>query len=318
MTVPLYVGTSGWHYPRAKEGDFTWEGVFYPPKQPGRKAGPELEYYAQFFNSAEVNLTFYQLPQLRMVKGWVERTPKDFRFSVKLHQKFTHPSLYERTERAAGRMPAPLDVADIDAFRMIVDTLARGGKLGVVLMQFPYNVPPTPTNVGTIVSLARAFKPHRVALEIRTRGWRSAPHVLEELQAHNIAWVYVDQYTLRYSAIRDVSPTADSYYLRLHGRNPAWVQAKSGPERYNYLYSWAELRQIAAKFARELPKVHGAYVYFNNHAAAKAATNAFMWMALFNELQTMLPPDQLRAIYPDVNTLERYRGVALSEAGAEA
>src|SRR3972149_351022 len=67
------IGTSGWHYPKAKEGALSWDGLFYPSKQRGVKALPELEYYSQFYNTVEVNLTFYHLPRLEMVQGWPER-----------------------------------------------------------------------------------------------------------------------------------------------------------------------------------------------------------------------------------------------------
>ena len=306
----IYIGTSGWHYPKAKEGAFSWDGLFYPPKQRGVKTPPELEYYSQFYSTAEVNLTFYQLPRLDMVQGWVRRTPKGFLFSVKLHQKFTHPSLYEATETAAGRTPTPLATADIEAFRMILDVLAEGGKLGALLIQFGFDLPPTAFNIETVMALARAFEPHPVALEVRSRGWRSAPHIVAELRASNVAWVYVDQYTLHYPSIRDVAPTADFYYLRLHGRNEKWVKAKSGGERYNYLYSREELGPIAARIRGAASTVNRVFVYFNNHAAGKAPVNATMFQSLLDQLPPAEHTDALRARYPELADLSMRHGVA--------
>ena len=299
----IYIGTSGWHYPRTKEGAFSWDGLFYPTRQRGVKSLPNLEYYSRFYNTAEVNLTFYQLPRLEMIQGWVRRTPKDFCFSVKLHQKFTHPSLYAEGEIAAGRAPAPVDTADIDAFRVILDVLAEGGKLGALLIQFGFDLPPTPANVETVTSLAQAFRPHPVALEVRTGGWRSSPEIVARLRANNVAWVYVDQYTLHYPSVRDAAPTADFYYLRLHGRNEHWVKAGSGGERYNYLYGWEELRPIAARVRSIASTVNRVFVYFNNHAAGKAPANATMLQALLDLAPTAEHTEALRAAYPDLSEL---------------
>lgn len=218
-----YVGTAGWHYPAEREGPLAWDGVFYPRPEPGKKPLPELEHYARFFNTAEVNLTFYKIPHLGMIKGWVRRTAKDFRFSIKLHQKFTHPSLYEQSTFASGRVPSPASQQDIDAFRTMLQVLADGGRLGCQLMQFGYDLPPTPENIERIGDLAKAFEPYPVAFEVRTGGWRSSQEIVAKLEDWNVAGVYADQYTLHYPTIRDVSPPSSAYYLRLHGRSEKWV-----------------------------------------------------------------------------------------------
>src|SRR5437899_12807288 len=92
----LRVGTSGWNYPSGKG---TWNGVFYPKPRP--KGFDELAFYAEHFNTVEVNSTFYGQPRAEVTRGWADRTPNDFDFSVKLYQKFTHPRMFEeRMERA--------------------------------------------------------------------------------------------------------------------------------------------------------------------------------------------------------------------------
>src|SRR5215831_4903911 len=85
----LRIGTSGWNYP---SGRGTWNGIFYPNRR-GR-GFDELSYYAEHFNTVEVNSTFYRMPEPAMSARWIERTPADFLFSVKLYQKFTHPDMY--------------------------------------------------------------------------------------------------------------------------------------------------------------------------------------------------------------------------------
>ena len=99
----IYIGTSGWSYPT---GEGTWKGFFYPP---GTRN--ELEYYSRFFNTVEINSSFYRPPNPAYVAKWVKQTPPDFLFAVKLWQKFTHPEMYRaaagEAAAAAGRPRGP-------------------------------------------------------------------------------------------------------------------------------------------------------------------------------------------------------------------
>src|SRR5262245_21583968 len=136
----IRVGTSGWNYPTGKG---TWNGIFYPR---GRgKEFDELAFYAEHFDTVEVNSTFYGQPRREVTARWVERTPPGFEFSVKLYQKFTHPQMYkERVERSVGEANRPdsqaliaelvrPNQADLDEFRRGLDPLAEQGKLGALL-----------------------------------------------------------------------------------------------------------------------------------------------------------------------------------------
>src|SRR2546428_7493622 len=84
------IGTSGWNYPSGKG---TWNGVFYPKPRP--KGFDELAFYAEHFDTVEVNSTFYGQPRVEVTRAWAERTPRGFEFSVKLYQKFTHPTMFK-------------------------------------------------------------------------------------------------------------------------------------------------------------------------------------------------------------------------------
>jgi uncharacterized protein YecE (DUF72 family) len=92
----LRIGTAGWNYP---SGRGTWNGVFYPAGRARRKGFDELAYYAEHFDTVEVNSTFYGQPRAEVTRGWVARTPARFEFSVKLYQKFTHPRMFEGARR---------------------------------------------------------------------------------------------------------------------------------------------------------------------------------------------------------------------------
>src|SRR6266542_1693665 len=111
MTSNLRIGTSGWSYPA---GRGTWNGVFYPRPRP--KGFDELAFYAEHFDTVEVNSTFYGQPRADVTRGWAERTPPGFEFSIKLYQKFTHPKMF-KTALAKG-----LSAGDNDEF---LDALSR-------------------------------------------------------------------------------------------------------------------------------------------------------------------------------------------------
>ena len=139
------IGTSGWSYPTGKG---TWNGLFYPAtrsKRDGTRDFDELRFYAEHFDTVEVNSTFYGQPRAQVSRTWVERTRPGFDFSVKLYQKFTHPSMFKDAalKRAPGAEGALLDLlaevtqSDIDEFRAGIDPLASAGRLGALLAQFP-------------------------------------------------------------------------------------------------------------------------------------------------------------------------------------
>src|SRR5215467_6109875 len=89
----LRIGTSGWSYPSGKG---TWNGVFYPPPRRRPKGFDELAFYAEHFDTVEINSTFYGQPRAEVSRGWARRTPSGFEFSVKLYQKFTHPRMFRK------------------------------------------------------------------------------------------------------------------------------------------------------------------------------------------------------------------------------
>ena len=139
------IGTSGWNYP---SGQGKWNGLFYPAtrsKRAGTAEFDELRFYAEHFDTVEVNTTFYGPPKAGMTGTWAERTPPGFEFSLKLCQKFTHPRMFKEAalKSAPGSEGPLLDLlaqvtqADIDDFRAGIDPLASAGKIGALLAQFP-------------------------------------------------------------------------------------------------------------------------------------------------------------------------------------
>src|SRR5262245_38893583 len=140
----LRVGTAGWNYP---SGRGTWNGVFYPPRRGRSSDFDELAFYAEHFDTVEVNSTFYGQPRPEVSRAWVERTPSGFEFSVKLYQKFTHPGMFrtalEKSLKRQGVEGEPVDAlvrpnqADLDEFRAGIDPIVEVGRMGALLAQFP-------------------------------------------------------------------------------------------------------------------------------------------------------------------------------------
>lgn len=308
------IGTSGWSYP---SGTGKWNGLFYPAtrsKRAGTDRFDELRFYAEHFDTVEVNTTFYGQPRAEVTRGWVERTPAAFDFSLKLYQKFTHPRMFkEAALKAAPGAEGPfLDLlaqvtrSDIDEFRAGIEPLAAAGKLGAVLAQFPPSFKNGPGEREYLAQLLRAFGDYSIAVELRHRSWSDAiGETLSLLNAFNAAWVQIDEPKFRFSIRQNYLPNITGfYYMRLHGRNAAqWWHHEHRDDRYNYLYSAEELKAFAetAGAAKELVKK--SYLYTNNHFAAKSVVNAVMLKAQLGQPIKGEYPPELVEHYPEIKDL---------------
>lgn len=290
--MSLRIGTSGWSYPTGKG---TWNGLFYPStrsKRDGTRDFDELRFYAEHFDTVEVNTTFYGVPRAEVARQWASRTPAGFEFSLKLYQKFTHPKMFKEAQLKrspeAGEGPggaAMLDLlaqvtqADIDEIKRGLDPIASAGKLGALLAQFPPSFKDSPASRDYLASLLRTFADYRVAVELRHKTWSDTiADTLGLLNAFNAAWVQIDEPKFRLSIRQNYLPNVTGfYYLRLHGRNARnWWRHDKSEDRYDYLYSPDELEPFVdiANAVRALVKKM--YLYTNNHFAAKSVANALM------------------------------------------
>jgi len=290
----LRIGTSGWSYPA---GRGTWNGIFYPAAAKRRRGGgakpkfDELAYYAAHFDTVEVNTTFYGQPKAAVAQAWADRTPRGFEFSLKLYRKLTHADI--------PGVP-PLDLDAIDAYRLGIEPLAAGGRIGALLAQFPPSFRQTPESQGYLDALLRRFRDYPMAVELRHRSWSDDfDSTLSLLNSHGAALTQIDEPKFKLSIRQNQLPNISGfYYMRLHGRNAAqWWKHDKSEDRYNYLYSGDELKPFSetADAARRLVKK--LYLYFNNHFASKAAVNAVM---IKNQLGEPVP-----GVYPR-EFVERY------------
>ncbi|HXW07970.1 MAG TPA: DUF72 domain-containing protein [Vicinamibacterales bacterium] len=297
----IRIGTSGWSYPTGKG---TWNGIFYPAPSLRRRGGfDELAFYAEHFDTVEINSTFYRVPEVTTARSWAQRTPPGFEFSLKLFQKFTHPAMFLK---ATGNDPWSLGQQDVDEFRRAIEPIATAGKLGALLAQFPASFKNEPDSRGYLGWLLEQFRGHLVAVELRHRSWSDRPAetlaLLDEFQA---AWVQIDEPKFRLSIRQDLLPNVRTfYYLRLHGRNAAqwWTHEKS-EDRYNYLYSPGELEPFAEAVEEASRRVRKAYLYTNNHFSAKSVANAAILRHRLGQPLTGAYPEAFVEAYPDLEGL---------------
>jgi uncharacterized protein YecE (DUF72 family) len=229
----LHIGTSGWHYQH-------WRGPFYPAKLPAAKM---LEFYAQHFDTVELNNTFYRLPLETGLESWRTGTPKGFLFAVKGSRFLTHMKKLKDPETGIAR------------FFERVDRLR--GKLGPVLFQLP---PWWEVNAERLDAFLLALpRGHRYAFELRNATWRTA-EIYRLLRKRRAAFC-IFEIAGEYSGIEI---TADFTYVRLHGPDGA----------YQGSYPEKTLAEWAARIRRWQRELRGIYVYFDNDQAAYAVRNA--------------------------------------------
>ena len=263
MTSRIYIGTSGWSYPK---GEGTWNGHFYPK---GSKVN-ELEYYSQFFRTVELNSSFYRPPNPSYSYNWVRRTPDDFLFAVKLWQKFTHPKMYKE---ATGK-EAVIYQEDIDLFLGSIDPLIKSGKLGVILAQFPPSFKNDDFGKGILKAVIGIFSQYMLAVELRHRSWSDDEDIDKLLRGNNVAWVQIDEPKFKTSIAKELPITADTAYFRFHGRNAEMWWKGDSETRYKYLYSPEEMAELTEKVRSASEKTKLLFAFFNNHWKGYAPRNA--------------------------------------------
>jgi len=262
----LYIGTSGWSYPK---GEGTWTGYFYPTGKIN-----ELDYYGQFFNTVEINSSFYRPPNPGYVYNWVRKVPKDFLFTAKLWQKFTHPKMYEE---ATGK-EAVISREDVDLFNHSIEPLVKYGKLGALLAQFPPSFKNDSYGLQILNAVIKTFRQYNLALELRHRSWSDDENIAKLLRENNVAWVQIDEPKFKSSVADDLPLTSDMAYFRFHGRNVEMWWKGDSETRYKYLYSPEEIDELTNKVKLAAEQTKLCFVFFNNHWRGYAPRNAIDMM----------------------------------------
>ena len=238
MAPTVHIGASGFTYDH-------WREVFYPRDVPQRRW---LEFYAQHFDTVELNNTFYTLPRESTFEAWHDRTPKDFLFAVKLHRVVTHRYRLMHSQEW------------LEKFLQAAACLS--GKLGPLLVQLPPRWKADPPRLDDFLAAVPGHVPGgkalRVAVEFRDANWL-CDAVYAVLARHNAALVVHD---LIADHPREL--TADFAYLRYHGPGAA----------HDSNYSRRELADQADLIGKWQAKGLEVFAYFNNDAAGHAIVNA--------------------------------------------
>ena len=267
--MKLHLGLGSWADPE-------YRALLTPP--PGAKASERLKAYAAWFHHVEVNATFYALPKASATAEWVKQTPDGFTFDVKLHRVFS-----QNPQRASA------ESGWIEKLLAGVQPLIEAGRLGAFLIVMPPTFGPVKHTLDELVPLAEKLRPHALAVELRDRAWvegAARADTLAFFRQHELVWVAVDMPDIAASALM---PAVDEVthprigYLRLHGRNPNYLEADSAAERHAHAYTEAELRQIAKRVRSLGERADELHVIANNHAHDYAPKAALALQTLLGE-----------------------------------
>src|SRR5882757_4265493 len=294
-TPHLRIGTAGWSYK-------DWAGIFYPSGLEHRKQH-QLEYLARFFDTTEINTSFYGPLKPELAKFWCRKVaavnPR-FLFTAKLYRAFTHSpmAVMEPTSAATIR---PTD-EDESLTREGLDAIASEGRLGALLIQFPVSFKNTSLNREYLERLLRQFIEYPRAVEVRHSSWNDA-ETLASFSQKNVGFCNIDQPVLGRSLEPTEHVTGTIGYVRLHGRNyEQWFDSDNRNDRYNYLYSAQELAGWKERIESVAERAQTSYVITNNHFESKAGVNALELKAMISGKRVHAPPTLIEK-YPELRNV---------------
>lgn len=233
MSGEIRIGTSGWHYNH-------WRGLFYPRELPVARW---FDYYTRFFNTVEINNSFYKLPSAATFLNWRLDAPPGFLYAVKASRYITHMKKLGDPYEGLGK------------FMPLTEVLKE--KLGPILFQLP---PRWRCNLERLEAFLTALpQGHRYVFELRDESWLNRD-VYALLSRFNAAFCIYELAGFR----SPLEVTADFVYVRLHGPQGA----------YQGSYTPATLSQWAERVRAWRDSSKSVYVYFDNDQAAYAAHNA--------------------------------------------
>lgn len=278
----IRVGPAGWSYA-------DWAGIVYPSRKP--RGFHEAEYLSQFFDTIEINTSFYHPLRPEHCRQWIALVAANprFVFTAKLWQGFTHAQAANAEDELAVRAG--------------FDVLRDAAKLGAVLLQFPFSFHRTEENVAYLGKLLKRFSDYPLVVEVRHATWNDKAFYAM-LHERGVGFCNIDQPLIGRSMKPTERATARVAYVRLHGRRyDTWFSddpAMPPSERYNYLYTEAELEPWAARIRHIAQSGDTTYVIANNHFEGKAIVNALQLVHLLTQAKVKVP-EPLRQHYPELD-----------------
>jgi len=285
----IRVGPAGWSYA-------DWTGYAYPSPKP--KGFHEATYLAEFFDTIEINTSFYNPIRAEQAAKWIARVAANanFIFTAKMWQRFTHDP----------NPSAPNPSAEEEKLvRAGFDVLRDAGKLGAVLLQFPFSFHRTAETFAYLDGVLKRFADYPLVVEVRHATW-NVPKVFELLRERGVGFCNIDQPVIGKSLVPSAHATGPVGYVRLHGRRyDTWFgddEAVASFERYNYLYSEEELRPWVARVEKVAKAARDVYVITNNHYQGKGVVNALQLISMLKESKVKVP-EALRVKYPELEKI---------------
>jgi uncharacterized protein YecE (DUF72 family) len=273
------IGPAGWSYK-------DWWGIVYPSPKP--RGFHEASYLANYFDTIEINFSFYRPILAKTAAVWLKlvQQNENFRFTAKLWRGFTH----DRNATAG----------DEKDFKEGITPLLEAGRLGALLLQFPWSFRNTNENREYIARLRAQFSEYPLVLEVRHASW-SEPGTLDVLEQLDLGLCNIDQPLFKRSIKPAAVATSSIGYVRLHGRNyQSWfTENRHVGERYDYLYPVAELDPWLDRVKAVEHATKDTYVITNNHFLGKAVVNALEISSILRGRPVPVPP-QLLAHYPEL------------------
>jgi len=281
---PLRIGPAGWSYP-------DWNRFVYPKKK--QKGFHEATYLAEFFDTIEINTSFYAPLKPEIAKQWVERVAAncDFMFTAKLWQGFTHGTGATKEDEKLVRAG--------------FEPLREAAKLGAVLLQFPFSFHHDKETTIYLMRLLKRFADFPLVVEVRHASW-NVPETFALLAQHNAGFCNIDQPLIGRSMGATQEATSPVGYVRLHGRRyDSWFSDNEElppHERYNYLYSAEELKPWVERVEKLEQAAREVYVITNNHYEGKAVVNALELISALKRSKVKVP-EPLRERYPELEKI---------------
>jgi uncharacterized protein YecE (DUF72 family) len=238
--MKIYIGTSGWQY-------YHWKVKFYPENLPSKDF---LRFYSKYFNTVEINTSFYHFTKKSTFEKWEKAVNKNFLFSIKLHRFFTHFRKLKLNK---------------DDKRILKETIESykvlGKNLGPILIQLP---PSLKKDLNVLEKFFKNFRNLRLAIEFRHKSWLDK-ETYNFLKEKKVAFVISD--SPRWPT--DIVKTTDFVYIRFHGK----------PHLFASKYEKEELQRYAKEIKKLKPKT--LFAYFNNDAEGYAVEDALEFQKLF-------------------------------------
>jgi uncharacterized protein YecE (DUF72 family) len=282
VAAPIRIGTCSW-------ADESLSKYWYPR---GVSPSKRLAYYAERYDTVEVDSTYYRLPTREMVEKWAERTPDGFVMHVKAFGLMTrHPvkadTLPEELRREMpvderGRVDRPPRELRGEVFRLFLDALEplrSTGRLGGILFQLPSYVVYKDRSIEYIEWAQEQLGADEMLVEFRHASWLD-----DDNRASTLAWLEERALTQvivdapRIEGAKNLIPTVlalttPTAYVRMHGRNAATWNKRGGSasERFDYLYSEDELAEWTEPLRELAAEADAAYVFFNNNGRSRAS-----------------------------------------------